>query len=209
MAPFNDDWMSSVFASLDPVAIESVGFDFLRAEFTEARGAGTYVQLPAVDDYLHQAADTSNWPAGIRYDPENDGTALASLGTHEHWNDPVNMQYSRNLGTGGGIELVRGDAATSVSGDGAPVVSRMILFQNYPNPFNPRTVVSSQLPVASQVKLAVYDLLGREVTVLADERREAGTYHDTFDGRALASGIYIVRMTAGSFEGSRTMVLLK
>ncbi len=76
MAPFNNDWMSSVFASFDPVAIESVGYDFLRAEFTAARGAGTYPQMNAVDDYLHQAADTTNWPTGIRYDPENDGTVL-------------------------------------------------------------------------------------------------------------------------------------
>lgn len=115
MSPFNDDWMSSVFASFDPVAIESVGYDFLRAEFTEARGAGTYPQMPAVDDYLHQAADTTNWAAGVRYDPENNGTVLASLGTHEHWNDSLHMQYSRNLGTGNGIELVRADASPTAS----------------------------------------------------------------------------------------------
>ena len=65
MAPFNNSWSSSVFASLDNVAIESVGYDFLRSEFTVARGAGTYVQMDGVDDYLHQAADSTNWPAGI------------------------------------------------------------------------------------------------------------------------------------------------
>ena len=111
MEPFNNDWMSSIFLSLDPVAIESVGYDFLRSEFTLSRpsgdGAGTYVQMDGVDDYLHQAASSSNWPTGIQYDPENDGTVIGSLGTHEHWNNPVGKLYSRNLGAGDGIELVQ------------------------------------------------------------------------------------------------------
>ena len=110
MEPFNNDWMSSIFLSLDPVAIESVGYDFLRSEFTSSRpsgdGSGTYVQMDGVDDYLHQAASSSNWPTGIQYDPENDGTFIGSLGTHEHWNNPVDKLYSRNLGTGEGIELI-------------------------------------------------------------------------------------------------------
>ena len=83
------------------------------------------------------------------------------------------------------------------------------LGQNYPNPFNPKTVVSSQLPVGSNVKLVVYDMLGREVAVLVNERRAAGSYRDTFDGSGLASGVYICRMTAGSFVQSRKMLLVQ
>ncbi|RPH31483.1 T9SS C-terminal target domain-containing protein, partial [bacterium] len=67
----------------------------------------------------------------------------------------------------------------------------------------------SQLPVASNVKLVVYDVLGREVAVLVDERRAAGQYQDNFDGSGLASGMYIYRLKAGSFVQSRTMLLLK
>ena len=59
-----------------------------------------------VDDYLHQVADPGNWPEGIIYDPDNSGIPLTSLGVHEHWNDPVNKQYSRNLGKSYGIELI-------------------------------------------------------------------------------------------------------
>lgn len=106
MYPFNGDWTSSIFASLDPVAIESVGFDILRTEFTESNPYASYPQMLGADDYLQQAADEANWPDGITYDPENDGTPIGSLGVHEHWNDAVNMQYSRNLGTGEGIELL-------------------------------------------------------------------------------------------------------
>jgi hypothetical protein len=110
MPPFNNTFMSSIFASLDPVAIESVGYDFLRTEFTVNRlpAAGIYVQMPGVDDYLHQAADSVNWPTGIVYDPDNTGTPIGSLGTHEHWNNASAMQYSRNLSpTGTGIELIK------------------------------------------------------------------------------------------------------
>ncbi|HYQ59354.1 MAG TPA: two-component regulator propeller domain-containing protein, partial [Draconibacterium sp.] len=59
-----------------------------------------------VDDYLHQAADSSNWPEGIIYDPDNSGKPMPSLGVHEHWNNPENKQYSKNLGKSYGIELV-------------------------------------------------------------------------------------------------------
>ena len=209
MAPFNDDWMSSVFASFDPVAIESVGYDFLRSEFTAARGAGTYPQLNAVDDYLHQAADSANWPVGIRYDPENDGTVIASLGTHEHWNDSQLMQYSRNLGTGEGIELVGEEATTSANEVRPAIASQMMLDQNYPNPFNPKTRISSQLSVAGNVRLVIYDVLGQEVAVLVNERREAGRYQDTFDGSGLASGIYVYCLSVGGFVEARTMLLLR
>ncbi len=87
--------------------------------------------------------------------------------------------------------------------------TRMVLEQNFPNPFNPKTVVSSQLPVASEVKLVVYDILGRQVAVLVNEWRAAGRYQDSFDASALASGIYIYRMTAGNFVQGRKMTVVK
>ena len=84
-----------------------------------------------------------------------------------------------------------------------------VLEQNYPNPFNPRTVVSSQLPVASDVQIVVYDMLGREVAVLVSEHRAAGRYRDTFDGSGLASGTYVCRIVADAFVATRTMILLR
>ncbi|MBN2635124.1 MAG: DUF362 domain-containing protein [Prolixibacteraceae bacterium] len=113
MPPFNNDWSNSIFLSLDPVAIESVGYDFLRAEFNGLNAHDSinnqWENIPnmfGVDDYLHQSADRANWPEGIIYDPDNSGNPLPSLGTHEHWNNPEEKLYSRNLGTGNGIELV-------------------------------------------------------------------------------------------------------
>jgi hypothetical protein len=106
-SPWNNDWSSSIFISQDPVAIESVGFDVLYYEFDGTNGLQSYPHYGAVDDYLHQAADSANWPDGIKYDPDNDGVYIASLGVHEHWNNTADMKYSRNLGTGSGIELIK------------------------------------------------------------------------------------------------------
>jgi hypothetical protein len=108
MAPFRNTYSASLFVSFDPVAIESAGYDFLRSEFTVESGRNTSVQMPGVDDYLHQAADSLNWPDSVRYDPNNTGVHIKSLGVHEHWNNPIDMQYSRNLSvTGTGIELIK------------------------------------------------------------------------------------------------------
>jgi hypothetical protein len=113
MAPFNNDWSSSIFMSQDQVALESVCHDFLRTEWNGIRKHDpannvfeTGPSMFGVDDYLHQAADSKNWPAGIVYDPDNSGKPLASLGVHEHWNNAVDKQYSGNLGLNGGITLV-------------------------------------------------------------------------------------------------------
>jgi hypothetical protein len=101
-APFNGDWASSLLASQDPVAIDSVAFDFLWTEWPD------HPHMAGTDDYLHEAALADNPPSKTFYDPDHATatTRLASLGTHEHWNNPGSKQYSRNLGTGKGIELI-------------------------------------------------------------------------------------------------------
>ena len=101
--PFHGQWTASLFVSQDPVAIESVAVDFWAAEKTATRMVG------AVDNYLHEAAQAHRPPSGTRYDPEGDGTPLPSLGVHEHWNSHEKKQYSRNLGRGQGIELLKGE----------------------------------------------------------------------------------------------------
>ncbi|MBP1649428.1 MAG: peptidase and subtilisin kexin sedolisin, partial [Bacteroidetes bacterium] len=101
------------------------------------------------------------------------------------------------------------------------------LMQNYPNPFNPRTVIRFSVPTqsgrdgqrpalsgvqesgASDVKLTVSDILGKEVAVLLHERKAPGTYQVEFDASGLASGTYIYRLTAGSYVEARRMSLIK
>ncbi|HEX2866561.1 MAG TPA: T9SS type A sorting domain-containing protein [Ignavibacteriales bacterium] len=83
------------------------------------------------------------------------------------------------------------------------------LSNNFPNPFNPKTTISYSLAKNSSVKLAVYDLLGREVTILVDKEQATGQYKVTFDGSSLSSGIYIYTLHAGDFTESRKLLLLK
>ena len=100
-APFNDHWTSSLFASQDGVALDSVALDFLRNEPTL-----TAIVTGAVDNYLHEEALAHQPPSGIVYDPAKTGKPLASLGVHEHWNNATDRKYTRNLGKGAGIEFV-------------------------------------------------------------------------------------------------------
>jgi Secretion system C-terminal sorting domain len=81
--------------------------------------------------------------------------------------------------------------------------------QNYPNPFNPTTVISYQLPVAGHVSLKIYDVLGREVANLVDGFQNAGVYNQTFIAGRLSSGVYIYKLTPGSFTQVHKMVLIK
>lgn len=83
------------------------------------------------------------------------------------------------------------------------------LNQNYPNPFNPNTIISYQLPVNSRVELKVFDMLGREVAVLADGLKSAGTHTVDFGATGLSSGIYIYQLKAGDRIESKKMMLVK
>jgi hypothetical protein len=105
--------------------------------------------------------------------------------------------------------VTRYNLATAVEPLGSQIPEKFALNQNYPNPFNPQTVVSCQLPVASHVKLAVYDMLGRQVALLANGQYPAGEFRFTFDGSRLASGVYFCRLMAGSFVSTTKMVLQK
>jgi hypothetical protein len=122
-APFNGNWPSSLFVSQDPVAIDSVCYDFLLNEWPAVvnnGGGATNALRGGAEDYLHEAALADNPPSGTFYDPSKRGVRLASLGVHEHWNNSIDKQYSRNLGLNQGIELL----ALNVSRP-APVLSIM------------------------------------------------------------------------------------
>ncbi|MFQ3599483.1 MAG: T9SS type A sorting domain-containing protein [Chloroherpetonaceae bacterium] len=91
----------------------------------------------------------------------------------------------------------------------AGLPKQFALEQNYPNPFNPTTLITYQLPVASEVSLKIYDALGREVATLVNGRQEAGLYNQTFNAATLSSGIYFYRLQAGNFTATKKMMLVK
>ncbi|MCX6175593.1 MAG: T9SS type A sorting domain-containing protein [Ignavibacteriales bacterium] len=83
------------------------------------------------------------------------------------------------------------------------------LEQNYPNPFNPTTVISYQLSAVSNVKLQVYDVLGKLVATLVNGKVEAGNHKVDFNASMLASGVYIYKLTTGNYNESKKMILMK
>ena len=83
------------------------------------------------------------------------------------------------------------------------------LGQNYPNPFNPTTRIAYDLPRAADVMLAVVDVLGRKVRVLASGTQPAGTYEVLFDATGLPSGVYLYRLRTADYVETRRMVLLR
>jgi hypothetical protein len=115
-------------------------------------------------------------------------------------------------GNESGFALLRPDGVTDVETPKAPATS--FLLQNYPNPFNPTTRVAFGLAAPSNVSLRIYDAAGRLVRVLAEGARPAGNYSELWDGRdsggrAVASGIYFYRLTAGAFTETKKMALLR
>jgi hypothetical protein len=195
MAPFNGDWPNSIIASQDQVALESVCFDFLRTEFDDPNGPGKARPLMgAVDDHLHQAASSDNWPEGFTYDPEGDGTPIGSLGVHEHWNNSSDKQYSRNLGYDYGIELVGPNStgihlSEAVAGD----------LECYPNPFTDilNTEIDIQGDYTGPVSFDMYSLDGRLCLSLPVGTLNGGSGNFHADLGELPAGTYLLEVLAG------------
>ncbi|MBN1465457.1 T9SS type A sorting domain-containing protein, partial [candidate division KSB1 bacterium] len=101
--------------------------------------------------------------------------------------------------------IIAPDSAATIS-DSPKVFS---LGQNYPNPFNPVTTIRYCIPEKSSVILAVYDILGRQAALLVDEEKPAGDHKIQFDGRNLASGVYIYVLQAGDFCAQKKSILLR
>ncbi|MFZ1461354.1 MAG: T9SS type A sorting domain-containing protein, partial [Ignavibacteria bacterium] len=114
------------------------------------------------------------------------------------------------------IELVNSDD-NSIEGVTGKLTNESItnipaefaLGQNYPNPFNPSTTINYDLPSSNFVTLKIYDLVGKEVATLVNEKLDAGRYTATFNGSNLASGMYFYKISAGEFTFVRKMVLIK
>ena len=94
------------------------------------------------------------------------------------------------------------------------IPAKLILYQNYPNPFNPYTIIKYEIPITRDVtnrnvKLIIYDILGRKVEMLVNENLKPGSYEVTWDALNFASGIYFYRIDVANFVSVKKMVLIK
>lgn len=126
--------------------------------------------------------------------------------------EPYNIDFNVTISTEGmefwedsfPLYLVSGINETVPS-----IPNEFALEQNYPNPFNPKTVISYQLPVISEVEMSIYNLLGQEVATLVSERQQAGYHKVEWDASDFASGIYYYRIVTGEFDDVKKMVLIR
>lgn len=195
-APFNDDWTSSILVSLDPVAIASVGLDIYQEEFkTEDLDVypqrHTYVRFSAVDDYLHQAASKDWWPEGIVYDPEGDGTPISSLGVHEHWNNANDKQYSKNLGTGDGIELVYQNLKSQATGISAS--DKVMNPKLFVSEMNTVLQIEYANEIPGQLDFKIYNMSGQLVKYGKLDHFGTKSTNSVYIGDMIAGG-YIITL---------------
>jgi hypothetical protein len=195
----NADQTYNRYVSIIPKDI-GVGSKYYVYSLTAVTGSTTYPDSVAVNNYR---------PVGMQWGP------IDSLENIRAWAYPVgdsvkiycparSVQYV--LIDKGSVYL-----ATSVKGtSGRQLPKNFTLSQNYPNPFNPTTQISFSLPQTCAVTLKVYDILGREVAViLQDKERDAGSFSVIFDGSKLTSGVYFYRLSAGAYNETKKMIIIK
>lgn len=109
----------------------------------------------------------------------------------------------------GGLYYFRNDDVIGIQNISAVIQPQYKLYQNYPNPFNPTTKIRFDLPQNSLVKLSVFDMSGREIAVLANEKLNPGIYEYTWNAEGLSSGVYFYRLTTDSYIENKKMLYIK
>ncbi len=113
------------------------------------------------------------------------------------------------VGSNGHIFRLTPDGVSSLNPSNHLIPQEIFLYQNYPNPFNPYTNIKFAIPHYGKVTLRVYDLLGREISVLLNDYLDAGIHEVIFNGNNLSSGIYFYKLTMNNYSVSKKLVLLK
>jgi hypothetical protein len=165
---------------------------------------------PAIPD-IAVVDDDPSLSLDISGQPRPSSVALKDVGCDEYTTGAI-TNWPLSLADVGPAYL--GGPATGVTDDRMKESSKATpngfsLEGCYPNPFNPGTRIEYRIQKSEFTKLGVYDLLGREVAVLANEVQEAGSHSVTFNAAGLPSGLYLCRLTAGTFSATKKMVLTK
>jgi len=151
---------------------------------------------------LSSGLDTP-WDFAYQYNDDTGDDDIWDMDTSGIINDGYPFLFWEN---GDVIALADPDAVAIAQND---IPEKFALLPAYPNPFNPRTTISFQLSAISNVEINIFDINGRQITKLYNGNQEAGTYELIWNAGDMPSGVYIVKMVAGSFTGSQKVVLIK
>jgi len=107
------------------------------------------------------------------------------------------------------ITLIANEVTTGIDDNSSKLPGDFALLGNYPNPFNASTAIKYVLPAAADVKVEIFDMLGRKVEVLTDENQQPGPHSVVWNASAQSSGVYFYRISAGDYSQTMRMTLLK
>jgi hypothetical protein len=108
-----------------------------------------------------------------------------------------------------GFNIIGASSVSGIEDENYFIPDKFVLYQSYPNPFNPSTTIKYSIPNSDVVSLRVFDILGREVEILVDEYKAAGSYSIEFNASKFASGVYFYQLRSGEFVESKKMILLR
>ncbi len=183
------------------IAVDIAGSVYV-AGVTNVYGEGNnYVAIK------YNSAGVQNWVMSYNGPSNNTDSALgiAIAGSGNVYLTGTAFNGSQNYD----ISTIKYSQFVGIKNNGSERPDRYYLSQNYPNPFNSSTIINFQLPQEGFVKLALYDILGREVAVLANENKNSGTYDLQWDGGGFPAGTYFYKLTAGDYSVTKKLVLLK
>ncbi len=143
--------------------------------------------------------------AGFTWRRENTGTEQRFFGSLWFYNDSIGW----GVGGAGKILFTTTSGLTFVSPNSNITPNSYQLYQNFPNPFNPETKIKFEIHKSAFIQIKVYDILGKEVSILVNEKLNAGFYETKFNGVNLGSGIYFYKLQVNNFKEIKTMILLK
>lgn len=154
------------------------------------------------DKIYHSLFDGDSWSEPVTVASENSGKPTLGIDSNDHlhvfWTDNGNIYYSTT-----------DPDASAINGTVSVLPQSYQLHPAFPNPFDPEAVISFDLPEDAKVQITVHDILGREVEKLVNGRVANGKHKVVWDSTGFPSGVYICRMTTGSFTALRKMLLLK
>ncbi len=182
--------------------------DLSNFELPPVPPAGVFDLRFAGDRYVEELFSGSK---DVRINSAEYPVTIIVIGAELKITDLIGGKIINELIKPGGSLTINNPSIESLRIEKVTIPEQFKLYQNYPNPFNPTTTISWQIPVAGQVSLKIYDVLGKEVVALVDEFREAGAYCNqlSVSNGQLTSGIYIYKLTVGKFSESKKLVILK
>jgi len=186
---------------VDSVKVYANGIQVAEFSVAAAESAARFIrelELHPTRDTWYVVASTGNTPIPIGLIQDNSGPVTPIGLTNPIWVDV----------DGDGIFLAS-NSSTAVETGSTRQPDAFALEQNYPNPFNPSTTFAFSLAHSAQVRITAFDVLGKVVAVLKDERMAAGAHKLVWDAQGVANGVYFIKMEAGTFHQTRKAVLMK